>query len=223
MKKNSAITILFSLLILICNSCKKSEPEADYRGTMRTFVEKISSVAKSEHPGFIVIPQNGLALLTEDGTSGGTIESDYVRAIDGVGQEELWYGYDNKDDVLSPEPDHSDMLQMCAFAKMQGLKVLVTDYCSTVAKVDDSYARNSIDNFISFAADHRDLDNIPAYPANPYNINSDTINSLSGIKNFLYIIDPSSYSSKENFIDAIAQTNYDAVIMDLFFDENTVF
>jgi cysteinyl-tRNA synthetase len=222
MKLFNRLFFLGFIPISLLNSCQKAENKPDYRGEMRKFVEKISVNGKSLHPGFIVIPQNGLALLTSNGTTGGIPDNNYISAIDGVGQEELWYGYNNEDDVLTPEPDHTDMLQMCSFAHVRGLKVLVTDYCTTPEKMDDSYTKNSENNFVSFSANHRDLDNIPDHPAFPFGVNSNTISSLSGIKNFLYIINPSGYTSKEEFLHAIEQTEYDAFVLDLFYDENTI-
>src|SRR5665213_59496 len=103
-RKNFQI-IFTCLLFFYC--CKKETVKVDYRAEMRNFVERISSIGKNLHHGFIVIPQNGLELLSSDGTPTGNAETNYIQAIDGVGQEELWYGYNNNDDVLSPEPDHS--------------------------------------------------------------------------------------------------------------------
>ncbi|HET6993094.1 MAG TPA: endo alpha-1,4 polygalactosaminidase [Bacteroidia bacterium] len=185
-------------------------------------MEKISRAGRNLRPGFIVIPQNGLALLSSDGTPAGNPETTYLNAIDGVGQEELWYGYDNKDDVPTPDADHANLSGMCGFARDHGLKVLVTDYCTSSTHTDDSYSKNSADNFISFAADHRELDDIPSYPGIPFHSDTNDITTLSSARNFLYIISPSSYATKADFIHAIAQTNYDVVIMDLFFDESTM-
>jgi cysteinyl-tRNA synthetase len=207
---------------LLIHSCKKSENNIDYRGKMRKFVEKISTRGRNLRPGFIVIPQNGLPLLSSDGTAGGTPEASYIAAIDGVGQEELWYGYENKDDVKTPEPDHTELLGLCTFAHVQGLKVLVTDYCTTPEKCDDAYTKNAENHFVSFSANHRELDNIPTHPAFPFQVNTNAVHSLGDIKNFLYLINPSGYNSKEEFLHALEQTDYDAFVLDLFFDENTM-
>ena len=85
--------------------------------------------------------------------------------------------------------------------------------------MDDSYNKNSALMFISFAAPDRDLNLIPDYPAQPFNENANDINSLSDAKNFLYLIDPEKFASKQAFIDAVSQTNYDLIIMDLFFSD----
>jgi hypothetical protein len=69
------------------------------------------------------------------------------------------------------------------------------------------------------AASHRELDNIPSYPSAPFSENTAEITSLNEIKNFLYLINPELFHSKHDFINAIVSTNYDLLIMDLFFDE----
>ncbi len=213
----------FSLILLFgLNSCKQENAKPDYRHEMRKFVEKISANGRALRPGFIVVPQNGLALLSSDGTSTGTAESAYINSIDGVGQEELWYGYDNQDDQTTPELEHEDLLKMGIFARSHGLSVMVTDYASTPSKIDDSYSKNYANNFISFCADHRELDNVPAYPQVPFNITNSSISNLADAKNFLYIISPSAFATKEEFIHAIEISNYDLVVMDLYFDETTM-
>jgi len=42
---------------------------------------------------FILIPQNGQEILTMDGESTGTPATNYINAINGVGREDLFYGY----------------------------------------------------------------------------------------------------------------------------------
>ena len=74
---------------------------------------------------------------------------------------------------------------------------------------------------MSFAADHRELNNIPAYPAAIYNVNDNDITSAGEVKNFLYLINP-SFSTKQEFIKAVQATNYDLVLMDLYFNETNL-
>lgn len=190
-----------------------------YRQEMRRLVQDISAWARGEQPGFIIIPQNGIQLVSEDGTPTGALAQGYVDAIDGVGQEDLYYGYDADNratpvEVTAYLQGYLDMIKATR-------KVLATDYCWTTSYVDNSYTWNFGAGHISFAADHRELDNIPAYPASIYGENTNDITSLSDADNFLYIINPSAYADKAAFLAAIAATNYDAVIMDLYFDEST--
>ncbi len=215
--------LLFLLLISVAiSSCKKQKAkccgEPDYREAMREFVCAISQYSKFLHPGFIIIPQNGESLFTGNGEHSGNPESDYLNFIDATGKEELFYGFDNRDNEQTPQDEHDWMLGFLEIAKANNVVVMTTDYCSDQTKMDDSYQQNLDQGFISFAADHRDLDNIPLYPNQPFNENADDIDSISEAKNFLYLISTGAYSSKQSMIDAIAQTNYDMMVIDFFFE-----
>lgn len=209
--------IFIAISVLIgCGEEDESE-DRDYRGDMRNLVQEISAYAKGIQPGFIIIPQNGHELLTENGEPTGTPATAYLAAVDGVGREDLFYGYTD-DDIPTPTAERNDMIAFMDFAERHRVEAVVTDYCSTESFVDDSYAQGASRAYISFAADHRDLDNIPAYSPEPYNINADDVTSLSEAKNFLYLIDPSDFPNKRTFLDAVRETDYDLVIIDLFYD-----
>lgn len=225
MRRTSLFAVLGLLLIMAgCQSnSEDSQDEIDpiYRQYMRNFVQGISSYAKDFDSAFVVIPQNGQELLTANGEETGTPSTDYINAIDGVGREDLFYGY-NADNQATPEVDKNYMLAFMDIAEAGGVEVLAIDYCSTPAFMDGSYAQNTARGYISFAADHRELDNIPSYPPEPFNVNAQDIHSLSEARNFLYIINSGAFASKDEFLDAVRATNYDAVIMDLY-HEGTAF
>jgi len=110
------------------------------------------------------------------------------------------------------------MIAFLDIAESNGIEVLVTDYCWTPSLVDDFYTRNAAKGYISFAADHRELDSIPAYPINLYNVNTSNVTSLTQAKSFLFLINPGSFSHKDAFLNAVRETNYDIVIIDLFYN-----
>jgi cysteinyl-tRNA synthetase len=199
----------------------QGSPE-DFRQHMRDFVQGISTYAKGIDSNFIIIPQNGHELLTENGLEDGPPAEEYLNAIDGVGREDLFYGYVN-DNEATEEPESNYMMAFLDIAESKDIKVevLVTDYCWTTSKVDDSYTKNAGKGYISFAADQRELDNIPSYPPDPFNKSSDNITSLAEAKNFLYLINPSEeYATKSEFLEAIANTNHDILIIDAFYGDN---
>lgn len=185
---------------------------------MRDFVQHISLYARNIKPGFIVIPQNGHQLLTSNGLPNGTLSTSYIQSIDGVGREDLFYGYDNEDMATSTGAK-DEMLPFMGIAKNNNLKVLVTDYCFTKTNMSDSYSQNASRGYISFSADHLELDDIPSYPPVPYNVDTNDIYTLADAKNFLYLIDPGQFESKQSFINAVSATDYDVIIMDLNFND----
>ncbi len=208
--------------MLILSGCMggsggNQDPAIDYKQQMRDFVQGISRYAKSENPVFCIIPQNGAELISSTGDETGSADMNYINAIDGIGQESLFYGY-QADDIKTP----ADVLQWTSIfldmAKTHGITVLVTDYCYSPSNIDDSYAENDKKGYVSFAADHRELDDIPGYPPAIKNENSNIITNLAQVQNFLYLINPGLFSSRQDFVDAITNTNYDLVIIDFFFN-----
>lgn len=217
-----SIGTIFFFTMTGCQEEEKSTQETslDYRQEMRDFVIGLSTYAKNINSNFVVIPQNGQELITENGESDGTVQADYLAAVDATGREDLFFGYNN-DDEATPEEESEYLLGFCTLFKQNNKTVLATDYCSTHSKMDSSYAWNEAYGFISFAADQRDLNNIPGYPEIPYNENANDIDDILEAKNFLYLINTENFTSKQNFINSVSATNYDAIIMDLYHNEES--
>lgn len=222
---SSVVLATFAAAVLA--ACPRNdEPETYvYRQRMRTFVENISAYAKAQSEGFLIIPQNGLELLAQDpgeeDLKAITPEADYLAAIDGVGREDLFYGYD-ADNAPTPQEVTDSFLEYLELAEQNGIEALVTDYCWTHARIDASYANNNQRGFISFAADRRDLDGIPSYPLAPHGENADPVTSLTQAGNFLYLINPGAFGSKTEFLDTIASSRYDLILVDLFYEDSAL-
>jgi cysteinyl-tRNA synthetase, unknown class len=216
------------LILLALSGCHKEKTapapndlfqEVNYRNEMRQFVIGISTYARGIDQNFIIIPQNGQELCTTDGSADGTLETAYLDAIDGQGREELYYGFDNNDDEATPSEYTENWKPYLDRMHENGTTILVTDYCSSALHVDQSTMLNESSNFLSFAANARDLNLIPNYPALPTGYNNAAITSMEQANNFLYIINPDQYTNKNAFLNALARTNYDIIIMDAFFDD----
>ncbi len=216
------IIVILPLIMSLfsCQNDNLSPEKINYKQEMRNFVEKISSYAKKTNPNFAIIPQNGINLISLTGEQNGLPDTNYIRAIDGIGQEDLYYGYE-EDDSATAAMDTEYLNHFLKTAQNNGLlKIMITDYCSTPFKINNSYTQNNLQGYVSFAANHRNLDNIPPYPTPIYNENSENITKLKDVRNFLYLISPENeYSSKQEFIEALKQTNYDLILIDFFFDK----
>lgn len=217
--------IVFAVILVI--SCSDSSSidannNVNFRNEMRNFVIGISQYAKNTNPNFAIIPQNGIELVTENGESNGAMSTNYLNAIDGNGQEDLFYGYD-ADDVATSSETSSYLNDFLLISKNAGNKILATDYCSTTSKMSLSYTQNAGLGYISFAANERNLNNIPTFPATILNENNNIVTNLNQAQNFLYLVNSENYSSKSQFINAITATNYDALIMDLYFKDGILF
>jgi cysteinyl-tRNA synthetase len=66
------------------------------------------------------------------------LASDYVAAIDGIGREELFYGY-RRDDEATPTTVTGQWMPFLDRAESAGVQVPVMDYCNSPGRVDYSY------------------------------------------------------------------------------------
>jgi cysteinyl-tRNA synthetase len=211
-----------SAVLVALLSCANWPPDGDrtgseYREHMRQFVQDISAYAKAIDPSFAVVPQNGNELVTYNEDTASPAD-DYLAAIDGMGREDLFYGYE-ADDEPTPEAERDEMFRYLDFAAGRSVVILVTDYCSTVSRMADSYAQNASRGYVSFAADSRELDQVPAYPADAFGANADDVTDLSGAKNFLYLLNQEQYPTKADYLNALANTNHDLLIIDLHYQD----
>jgi len=190
----------------------------DYRQSMRTFVIRISAYAKAKNSDFAVIPQNGQELMVHETGDEDEPATEYINALDGAGQENLFFGY-RADNRPTPKKETDYLIRFLDTAKKYGTTILVTDYCSTPKKMGGSYAKNRKKGYVSFAAPERELDIIPDYPDPVPGANSRDMKRLSDIRNFLYLINPSRWDSKKAYLEALWKTDYDLLIIDSFLED----
>ncbi|SDZ83443.1 endo alpha-1,4 polygalactosaminidase [Microbulbifer marinus] len=220
MKRTLAV-ILLPLLIIGCDFDELPEfptvRAINYKQEMRDFVGSISRYAKGIDPEFVIIPQNGVELVTDNGRESGSIDIDYVNAVDGLGQESLFFGL-NGIDQPTPLAERRRLQTFLDLARDNGKAILVTDFAVSQNNIDDSYLDNEEAGYISFAADHAELDNIPLYPPEIHNRNFSDIDGIRQARNFLNLINPRLFSTRQELVDEISETDYDIVIIDFFFN-----
>ena len=217
------ITCFFVLCLpfLLSVSCGHPGDDCDdYRQAMRDFVVRISETARVQDADFVVIPQNGIELVVIGEDANSEAAANYLSAIDGHGQEDLFYGYSRDDKPTSADvTDH--LLSFLHISQQAGNSILVTDYCSRPEYVADAHVRCDAEGFVSFVAISRELDIIPQI-AVPHE-NGNDITTLADAKNFLYLLNTENFETKTSFIELVSDTNYDVIIMDLFFNDGISF
>lgn len=214
-EESMRIAIATCLAAGVFAACGDDVGDRDFRQDMRDLVQAVSAAGKAARPGFLVVPQNGQELLTANGNPAGVPVAAYLAAIDGTGREDLLYGYTG-DDAATPDAERDWMLGFLAVARDAGKRNLVTDYCSTAAKMDDSYAANSGRGDLSYAAQRRELDALPSYPVLPWRAHALDVTNLAVASNFLYVINPAPWGTRAAFVAAMDDTDFDVLIIDLF-------
>ncbi len=220
MKELSGILAIL-LPVLMGISCADNKDGRDYRKDMRDFVENISIYSRFFYSDFLVIPQNGVEIITLNGRADGPIAESYISRINGVAQEDLFFGY-NADNVLTPVSERNYLIGFLDRVKTQDKIVWVIDYCSSPANVDSAYQWNFRKNYVSFAAPSRELDVIPAYPANPFRFDSASVKNIRSAKNLLFLINSELYPAKSVYLDALDACKYDALVIDLFYKDTAL-
>jgi len=213
------------LVLIILSSCKKVDraytyDDINFKEEMRSFVIGISNYAKNIQPGFAIVPQNGVQLITQNGSVSGDLHAAYTAAIDGQGQEGLYFGYSQPDIPTTPQTTEY-LKHFLDRIQNQNKQILITDYCSTPSYITDAYQKYDTAGYTGFVATHRELDIIPPIPI--HHENNNHINSLTAAQNFLYLLNTDLFPNKQAFILAVKNTNYDVLIMDLFFKDGTAF
>ncbi len=193
---------------------QKNPKAKDYRQEMRELIKDIAKSARSNHPGFIIITQNGIELILKEKNKYARATA-YLNAITGVAQEDLFYGY-NEDNVPTPPNENSYLLDYLKVIKDHKKPVLSIDYAFSDQNVDNSYLQNVKYGFTSFVA-NRSLDEIPERTI--FRENSRDIKELKDARNFLYLLNFSNFESKDDLIEKLADTNYDLLIIDAYYNK----
>jgi len=183
--------------------------DVDYRVAMRTFVGDISAHARSAVPEFLVIPQNGLPLLTSDGQPGSPLVEDYQAAISGVGQDGLYYAQD-----IPTSPAHRTSLTgYLDLMTTAGKPVLATSFCQDHDHVDDAYTRSAARSYLAFATSLHDLSVIPDYPESPHRVHAGDVNGLADACNYLLLADPGILTDREEYLARLTSTDHDILMI----------
>ena len=146
-----------------------SEGEAAAR--MINLVQRIAFQARAvrRKPDFLIVPQNGEGLLDYDQGFGGLEAGGYLKTIDGIGVEDLYYDRTRAQNVeaIALRKQYLDRI------KAAGKKVVVLDYVDDGSRpvraiVGEFLRRARSDGFFPYAArTDRALDCINVFPGQP--------------------------------------------------------
>jgi cysteinyl-tRNA synthetase len=107
--------------------CSRMSADRD----MIEFVSRIADYARDRHPDFMIIPQNGEALLQD---------ADYRRIISAQAKEDIFYGQSG-DGKLNDSADVAECLTHLALATADGIPILAIEYLKDTKKMADAEQR----------------------------------------------------------------------------------
>lgn len=199
-----ALVVITCFGVIACSNTmlpKKKTPAEK----MQDFVIGISNYARSLKPGFVIIPQNGAELGYVNADTGKGFAKAYLDAIDAFAVEELFYNGEYK-----PDTYRINLLE-----KLRAHKpVIAAEFIKNDSAIADAIDQCEKRNFLCYprSAENYHYQLIPPIR----NENADNITSLSQVRNYLYLINTSKFSSRENLLEELSKTNFDLITIDLF-------
>lgn len=191
-----------------------------YDTEMVRLIHEIHEYAKARQPSFGLLANGGAALfLPYDGNTPENVKKQ-LSNLDGQLVESVFFGYDMKDGAAAPDDASAYFKKALAVPQRTGMPVFNLDYVHTARQAEDSYEKNRRQGYVSWASFHRLLDTMPEEP--PRHVNADDCTSLRDVRNFMVLLNPGHFSSREAYLDALRQSGYDLLILDLFYGDRAL-
>lgn len=111
---------------------------------MVDFILDFTAHAREREPDFLVFPQNAEEL--------GTMFPDFLDAVNGIGVEDLYYGYP-RDHEASPADWTAEREAILDQWVAAGKLVLVIDYTDKAEQIADAYARSAARGYVEYVTD----------------------------------------------------------------------
>lgn len=189
-------------------------PEA----AMVDLAEKLGGYARTREAGFLLVGNGAAGLLEVTKDNSEENVSRLIGALDGILMESVFYdGYeeDGEEAVRRDAETDEYLAAMLRKPLLAGKQVFALDYVKG-EKIAEVEALGSAAGYISEGGD-RLLDAIPARA--PREENAADVTRLKQAKNFLVLLNPEHFPTREAYLDALAATNYDLLIVDLYYGE----
>jgi cysteinyl-tRNA synthetase len=190
-----------------------------YKNEMALLVSEIHAYARKTNPAFELIGNNpsGLFAISDDYSRGDVAK--LSENMEGILLESFFFGWGMTNNAETPEIERNRIRRELFYAREAKKPILNIDYCNTAKKIVLSENLNRKEKFVGFAAPSKALNRIPLYPVKLSGENDRDINKLEEIKNFLVLLEPSSFRSREDYLKAMRETNFDLFIIDLSFGD----
>ncbi|MBR2214799.1 MAG: endo alpha-1,4 polygalactosaminidase [Selenomonadaceae bacterium] len=191
------------------------EAEISYREEMATLITKIHAYATDKKADFGLLPNGGLALYQEEDTSYSSRE--LMKKINGVLVESVFYRWNEEGFAATPAEDRNYFAESLVKPKESGLPVFCIDYTADKEATNDATGLAEAAGYASLVMPRRELDTIPTTPIPQ--VNNRDIKNLQEAKNFLALLNPGKFSGREDYLTSLAKTDYDLLIVDLYYGD----
>lgn len=195
----------------------KAEPAVDYPRAMVELICDLKSYAEERRPGFGLLGNGGAGLfLEQDGNTGANVGR-LLQALDGTMAESINYEWDVEQGraLGTAKEDTEYFHRALAPARRAGVTVFSLDYVDSPQMAEESYRKNGEKGYTGWASFRRELDAMPE--GKPHRANAHDTAALDQVQNYLVLLNPSKFGSKAAYLKALQGSDYDLLIIDLFY------
>ncbi len=210
---------LLGLLLTTATAPSNASPAIlkDPTKEMTVLLSKLHTYALKQNPSFQLLGNGSLDLFSPE-TLTHEDRGIVAASLDGVLFESYFYGWEMKDDAATPPEVHLEWSEALKAASAHHLPLFNIDYCSTTSNVASSYKKNQNAKIVSFAAPARNLTRLPSFPEKPFNENDSDIRKLQQVRNFMILLNPEEFSSRQAYLDELRKSAFDLLIIDATFN-----
>ena len=219
LKKKTGLALCLAMIFLLSfatyGEVKDHSQSLSPRQEMIKLVQELRQYARAQKSDFVCIGNNGLELMMEKDELVSENElSGMLAGFDGMLLESFFYGSDMESNKRTPL-EHR-MYLMDALKRFQGAgkPVFNIEYANDPEIMGSAYRQSQRAGLIPLAADRRELNNIPQYPATVWEENASPITKLGEARNFLALFNPDRFETKEEYLQALERSRYDVLIID---------
>ena len=203
----SCVLLIFVILIatMSTTSAKTSNSSTPAKQMVK-LLKDIRSYSKLRSTNFIMLGNGASSLMAK--------YPQLFNSLDGLMVESMFYGGSMKENVLTSKTDTNYHKQLLKLPLQRGFPIFNLDYCHSSEKVRDAYKKANSLGIVESVSSRWELD-IPY--GMKLNEKPRLCHNLKDVKSFLVMLNPGRYSSVKKYIDTLAATRQDMLIIDLYF------
>lgn len=213
------------------------EQVPNHRALMRRMIGQISAYCRRHAPQLAIMVRDAPELVVKGKrewqwqiwndpaadkagtiTPIGSIDRDYLALIDGLLIDGMFSGADRYGEPTDADR-HALLLAAAKGARTEGKTVLSVEYGPGPEMTDAILRQSKTDGFITWINRLGDeqLARIPKEI--PAGENAGHIASLTAARNFLVMLAAGGFKSREDWVAALCDTNYDLLVLDAFWND----
>ena len=222
---------IFVLLIAICAgvlgwynfhtaTTASARENLAYRSEMASLIGNIKDYGLKHNNDFFVIANGGAGLMESNEFLSEQELGQLLQKVDGVMAESVNYGWDMSMDNPMPPEEQENFQRLLGSARRAGVVPMVLDYAEEAGNVQKAYREDKDRGYLGWVSARRDLDRLPK--GLPHNDNDKSVANLREAKNYLVLLNPEAFPSREAYISALANSNYDLLIVDAYYGDKPI-